>query len=498
MARTEPILCTDCQHRSDEQARAVAAYIPQFDLQTDEDLRSRLSTGMLWDLDDNTNILYCSGNETGAEESHPSSSCPFCGPYYLHLSAAIAGFARNEDHQQYKEVNAPQSYMERIHAAMRDALADDNSPTNQSALTFPDDVPQPTPEPDPTLLHHMQLVTQLQSVRGRRIINAHLQSDDAAKGRLKGLSVALTTGLALATKRRDDQLARVTELQAELQHGLDEVNQLENTLEALEAKRPRKISSPALRIAEPSASQFTSPSPPDHLFRNLTLRSTISAPHLLRSLCNLQDSPNLSHDKISDLRRILMEIPAPAFDQPPEIYARWLQAHRHSNIKGIPSCAPDWVVDLRDVRGRNTVMSRVPPRGNTQPQRYHHRLCLTAVLKVLAIPRAYTDIVQRLGIHVADVVDLSCQFHERYSKPPTKEEVIRRLARQGLTPEMADDCWQFCIKFLQADASTPHSVLGSDTANILLRHAIETSDSVGCPEGIHPTGQDLLSRLPAL
>ncbi|KAJ7153136.1 hypothetical protein C8R43DRAFT_1126976 [Mycena crocata] len=458
------VLCDACQQRSDDKARAVASFVSVVDEETNTHLEKALR-GAVWDITKETNT--------------PSCGCKRCSRYQEHLLSAVAGYKEKEDFlelQRLQQLKAKQAQ----NAKLPVIILDEDDPLAavlRQQQTRPDSIPPTTlPEPDTILVHHMELLRQLQSARGRLVINEYLQQDCEAKARLKMLSATMTAVLTFKSIKCDEKLAQMTERQKDLKLCLDDLDRLQKDLEGLEVERKRKI---------PINSH------------NLSV-SNNSDPNPILSLLQSGDFNTMSRENILAIRQELMSMPVPTHDQSPEVYARWLQVNKNSSQKGTPACAPDWIVDLRDVRGRNTIMKLVPPgppRHKSRDDRTRHTAGLQAILQVLAIPGRYANLIETLDIRLAGNVVLSHEFHRSYHQPLDEEKVARELADQGLTVQMADDAWQYCFRLLTDFTSNPTSILPLDVATELLRRAKEGLEAVGYPEGINSKSQDQLRRI---
>ncbi|KAJ7791411.1 hypothetical protein B0H14DRAFT_3500483 [Mycena olivaceomarginata] len=186
----------------------------------------------------------------------------------------------------------------------------------------------------------------------------------------------------------------------------------------------------------------------------------------------------------------LLSMQMPGKNEAPELFARWIQFHELTNIKGVPMCGPEWVVDLRNIRGYHQVMARIPPKTNQgQRVRKHRSYCLLAIVKVLAIPGEYANLVRLTKSPIASSTRLD-PLPITIGQQITNEEVTRILAAQGLTVAVADDAWQFCFNYLKASAASSPA---ADTAALLV--VVETAlKNTPPPSGLHPASQDQYKR----
>ncbi|KAJ7482856.1 hypothetical protein B0H11DRAFT_1914941 [Mycena galericulata] len=479
-------------HRLQESALEVAPLVPYIDEKIQQAFHNRLLPDIVpWTLDETLNVPYCTdgpANEDDEDDGLPTD-CSVCAPYLRHCGAAYAGFSDVKAYGTYlayqrEEVAKKQRKVPVI-------IVDDNEYADAMKNMAIEAGSEPRLEvcapviPDQELVDHMKVVSQLQSVRGRRVINSALHTDAAAMGCLQGVVATLEQMEASAKTSVGAAEARVLKLQEALQSEERELQELRRTLDSVEDARPRKVPNGLVSGAAPKlASILAAPRSEPTFFQILTANPPIDT----------QTPARLIH-----LRKMLLTAKTPSYDEPPEAYAKWLQFHENRFIKGVPLYGPDWAVDLRDVRGRNAVLSRVPPSmtSGTYEQRHHHADCLLAVLRVLSIPGEYASILQRHGIDIAGELDLSCRFAppgSQYS-PPTEVDVVQLLAGQGLTVQAADDAWQFCHKFLEAHGTTSGSLFGPNVVGDLLARVNEKVRVTGRPVGIiHPPDLDWLPR----
>ncbi|KAJ7495936.1 hypothetical protein B0H11DRAFT_2226930 [Mycena galericulata] len=457
--------CVDCRRRIQESALQVAPLVPYIDEKIQEALHDKLLSAPPWTLEETLNVPYCdqAGNKNEEDDDLPTN-CSVCAPYLRHCGAAYAGFSDVEAYVTHlahlREEEAKK--VRKVPVIIVDEDAAQEMPLHEAAGSE-SQVYSPV-TPDQGLVDHMKLVSQLQSVRGRKVINKLLHTDPTAIGCLQGVGAVLEQREASAKMSLKDAEARVLKLQEALQSEERELQELRKALDSVDDARTRKIPNGFLSGAAPkSASTLAAPKSEPTFLQILTANPPIDA----------QTPTQLAH-----FRKMLITAKTPSYDEPPEAYAKWLQFHENRLVKGVPLHGSDWAVDLRDVRGRNAVLSRVPPAASgTREQRRYYAECLLAVLRVLSIPGEYASILQRTGIGIAGELDLSCRFAPQGSQysPPTEVDVVELLAGQGLTVQAADDAWQFCHKFLEAHATAGESIFGPGVAESLLTRVNEKS-----------------------
>ncbi|KAJ7505052.1 hypothetical protein B0H11DRAFT_1905126 [Mycena galericulata] len=440
---------------------------------------------MSWHLDEILNVPYCQGDNVRQlahwkEDGGFRTVCNACAPYLRHCRAAYAGFSDDEAYlADWQRQQTEKEEKNKPPVIIVDDLEVNHHGSHSRMEGHTEKAAHPPVQaPDQGLIQHMQFVSQLQSIHGRSVINKFQHKDPGAVGRLRGVLAMLQQTETSAKTSLDEAKARLVKLREAFQSETEELRQLRSASDTIEDARSRKV--PTGR--EPIAGQEPAIAKMDELVP-LVLSSPDYEPTILDIL---KRTPFDAH-QLHELRKKLITMKAPPYHQPAEAYAKWLQFHENKLVKGVPTRGPDWVVDLRDVRGRNEVLSRVPPGppiAKTRDQRRNHAVILLAVLRVLAIPGAYLNILERTHTQVATEVDLSCKFPSSpQSEPPSEEDVVQTLASQGLTVETADDAWQFVYKFLEAHATENTQILGPTSVKELLKLIHERVEAVGRPAG---------------
>ncbi|KAJ7682193.1 hypothetical protein DFH06DRAFT_1314415 [Mycena polygramma] len=449
------VTCTDCKTRIEASALRVASVVPTVDRAIMEIIRERVQSraDIDWTIDADTNVPYC---------QYEGPAC--CPPYLIHLAASRAGFSTEVAYLAYLDRSLPKDSNRPPQVILDDdddpdgsadsiAHARAESPAEQlggGSSNAPEEIC------NPDLAEHQAKVMDLQSARGRLVMNRFLHEDPAAKIMLQGVVAALETTVQSEKTKRHQKKELLIELRKRYQDKEAQIQQLNQTIAEIEEGRSRKYPGPVELAHSEICQDQPMPLAAEHPTHPLLVAAGRSASShsvswpIDHPLCDLSV---LTADELLKLRRSLKSAKAPGYDAPVDLFARWLQVQKQGRIKGVPACGPDWIVDLRDVRGRNTIMPRVPPgppMTRTTEERDHHRLCLFAVLRVLVIPGKYANIMRRSGISVACEVHFRCIFEKSYARPPTDEDVVRLLASQGLSVELADDSYQFCMNILQA------------------------------------------------
>ncbi|KAF7374678.1 hypothetical protein MSAN_00352800 [Mycena sanguinolenta] len=327
----------------------------------------------------------------------------------------------------------------------------------------------------------MCLLFHLRDRKAREAAFAYDHTDPRSMGQLQGLLVSFHVDKLqaeaqrdharadrhTAETQRDDALAAETrakaellqlecsakELQTQLQQALAEIASLKDALHISKLKSDRQHV-----VAEKTAGGSVAENSAENLSARVSTQPTE------------------------------LSIKMPGKDAPPEVFAKWLQYRKLTNIKGIRLCGPDWVVDLRDVRGYVQVQYRIPPKGPSKGDRLYSNHCLLAILWILAIPRKYDRMLNSMGLKIAEIAQiepLPIPFDNRLFDD---EKTTRLLAGQGLTTAVANDTWQFC-RNLVFDLALSENSIASEASSIKSAVEAELVDTTP-PCGLRPAEED--------
>ncbi|KAJ7751076.1 hypothetical protein B0H16DRAFT_839035 [Mycena metata] len=377
-----------------------------------------LEDGNDWQLADETNVPEC----WGRHESQSSDRCNVSERYLRHLKAAELGLGSDEEYTNHER------YLDEIENP-RMILGD----LEPRAVT--------RPPHDAGLVQHMRALRLLQGARGRLVMNDFLHEDPAAQQRLKGVCAGLDGTIGAKVTQRDKQQLELEESKRVLEKLRRGVIEGRQQLQQVEDER--RVTTDSLRPGEQNPiipdSQFTSI---PHPASGGPLSGSGSA--LAQTDFTEKGLAKLSAGDLEKLRMYLRGMKLPRCEVAAEMFARWVQVHRDTAIKGVPVSKQSLIVDLRDVRGRNRIMPLVPSK---ERKRQQHQLCLLCLLGVLAVPYAYARLLQKAGIQVAGARSTN---PAAWTQSATDDEVVRFLANQGLTIAEADDSWQFARNYVQA------------------------------------------------
>ncbi|KAJ7769606.1 hypothetical protein DFH07DRAFT_768878 [Mycena maculata] len=478
-------LCDGCIRRQEASVQAVANAVTEIDEAILDNLEKRLHPDIHWRLDEEINIPVCCEEDAWDSDSHPSSqddTCFACSSFLAHIKSPLAGFSTVDSYLAYQlylknKEEEPETRMEY---------------TEEKGVVFvPNEIATPlgpSPEENNAEIEELRRVFRLTSIRGRSTINRFMHEDANIARIFEGLVAALKLMKRAESEKRDSHKARLLMLKSELDQIKGEADKMELALEDLEEERWGRRRCPSRGrvpgdepIHEEHAPPASLPSTSPVLLLPSTLYGTLVDPSL------------------PELRKLLKDTKAPGYDQPAVLFARWLQINQGCRIWGVP-IRPDGAVDLRNVRGRNTVMSRVPPgpsaaKGKAARARYS--ACILAVLRVLAIPGQYPRILREHSILVASNIDLSCRFAQEYTEPPTEEVVVRLFANQGLTVEAAADAYPFCRRLIQ-DYAAQSTLFDKEMLNNLLKLGDDTLEKIENRQEFLSREQDRLCPLKGL
>ncbi|KAJ7031789.1 hypothetical protein C8F04DRAFT_1185710 [Mycena alexandri] len=511
---SSPYICPDCQERRVRRARQVAnSVVPELDAETIHSLELRLYHENPWHLDEDSNVLRCWGCNPNSDydldhDSDPDAEmgkCAVSTRYLRHVKGAELGFISEQAYLDYK-LKVEEAANPTLVITLRDD-EDVELPDIGEAPLQPKDVGRKTGSDslsdearrDANLIEHMKQLRLLQGARGRLVMNKFMHEDPATRERITGVRVGLEGALRSKISQRDEMKAQLKELEATLDQLRREVVEGNQKLEDVDDERPRKYPD-SYRRTDPHHAEPVNVNPLVHItsFRQ-TLGPTSPSESASSSgagsttICGDLSSAGLaklSSGELTMLRRTLAKMTAPDYNQSPRLFARWLQVQKNTRIKGIPIQPPDFTVDERDVRGRNRVMSMLPPRGTSQEDRRRHNLCLCPILRVLARPYAYGTMLRQRGIQVAPGAGLSST--SEVWPAGTDEEATRFMASQGLTIDEANDSWQFCLNYLQAEAKTPSKGFDDNDLSTMLEEIHKEIGIRGQPPGFKPREQDQL------
>ncbi|KAJ7665249.1 hypothetical protein DFH06DRAFT_1323645 [Mycena polygramma] len=181
----------------------------------------------------------------------------------------------------------------------------------------------------------------------------------------------------------------------------------------------------------------------------------------------------------------------PTAHDDPTTFAKWMQYNSDVKIQGIP--VHEGTVDLHDVRGYHQITTRVIAKQHGTWSNLYYR-SLFAILHVLAIPWRYRELLKIADVQVAETPILTpCAFVG--GQLLTDIEMTRLLAAKGLTAEIADDTWQYCYNFVEAEAKHTVSNFGLNNILELLELIRQREAADGRPPGLNPPVEDQYGKV---
>lgn len=195
----------------------------------------------------------------------------------------------------------------------------------------------------------------------------------------------------------------------------------------------------------------------------------------------LPTSADIQHDNWMNMKK-------PSWKEPPELLAQWMQFNEVQNIRGVPIQGPDWIVDLRDVRGLHRVMAIVSSSR-------HQKQLLRAVIRLLVVPREYSRLLDVMGLRVAGVSSWLSPPTLPHPPPFTNQDVAWLLAAASVSRADADDWWQFALNYTLAQSAAsntpPETAMEIST---LLNRVRQMVDERGRPPGMRDQSDDRYLR----
>ncbi|KAJ7464928.1 hypothetical protein B0H11DRAFT_1922351 [Mycena galericulata] len=437
----------------------------------------------LWRLHPIYNVPFC------------SSKCRKCAKYLAHLARAMAGLADEEssdgdsssedEDQDEDEDSSGEDEDKEVDEDSSSEDEDDDGEGSGSGWQPPDesDFEDIEGEGDPELRAHMRTVFMLQSARGRLESGDLFGMDPAALGRAQNSIADLMMEIATLEREQEQVQEEFLAVGQQLKSIQTRSEELHEELQRLDSNYQRKRLTMGVApetadnlMASGEGSQPPSAGPVLHaqpaeadIVQLVSRTAQVTVEDALLPLPRSLPGPS-NHQEPT--RKQFLRKKIPGANESAEQLARWIQNQQCQVIKGVPACGPDWVVDLRDARGHQ-VMKTLAPSGQGQRSksaRDWHRSCFLAMLRILIIPGAYAAITRRISAPIADVALSKVDF----GRTLDEDTVARKLASKGLTVDIADDCWQFCLKFAEAEINSEASGYKKETLEALVARARAT------------------------
>ncbi|KAJ7488579.1 hypothetical protein B0H11DRAFT_1913062 [Mycena galericulata] len=427
-----------------------------------------------------------------------SRKCFLCSRYVEHLSLAMAGVSDDEEWANWDEQSSDEDEEEEEKSVAKDEHnevdADERgwAPPLESDF-FAEDEEDEKEDAADELVPHMHILRMLQSARGRSQTNHLFSTDTAILGRAQESIADLVMSISELQKQREEVLLEAYEMEKKIKTACALRDGYRDELQRIDPQQSckRQTTGSAAEVADDPMTGVEETRP---MQREPQHTELVDILQLVRQITQVSIDDDRRHPQSITHTTHRPRKKYPAATESPERLARWVQDTKCENLKGVPACGPDWVVDLRDARGHQVMMTLVPFDSHQRrpSMRVRHRNCFLAILRILIIPGQYAEIIQTGK--VADV-ELSAIDLDLASKMDrlSADTVARHLAEKGLTLAIADDVWQFCVKFTEAEIKSSVSGYNRDTLLELLDRARTVATTAGEPPGICPKSQDMFT-----
>ncbi|KAJ7432494.1 hypothetical protein B0H11DRAFT_1940515 [Mycena galericulata] len=410
-----------------------------------------------------------------------SRKCLLCSRYVEHLSLAMAGVSVDEEWANWDEQSSDEDEEEEEKSVAKDEHnevdADERGWAPPSRVTSSQKMKKMKKRTPQTSSFHTCTFSACSRVHGgvaKRIISlARIQLSSA--------------------KQREEALLEAYEMEKKIKTACALRDGYRDELQRIDPQQSRKRQTTG-SAAEVADDPMTGVEETRPMQREPQHTELVDILQLVRQITQVSIDDDRRHPQSITHTTHRLRKKYPAATESPERLARWVQDTKCENLKGVPACGPDWVVDLRDARGHQVMMTLVPFDSHQRrpSTRVRHRNCFLAILRILIIPGQYAEIIQTGK--VADV-ELSAIDLDLASKMDrlSADTVARHLAEKGLTLAIADDVWQFCVKFTEAEIKSSVSGYNRDTLLELLDRARTVATTAGEPPGICPKSQDMFT-----
>ncbi|KAJ7222301.1 hypothetical protein GGX14DRAFT_558388 [Mycena pura] len=414
-------------------ARSLTNLLWFSDTCTANELWEEIGRDSTWTLDQSLNVPCCEDLD----------SCEICSLYLKHVKKAC----RKDDEDEEEKVSSD---------GERDKDSEEDSDGDGDSGLFNNE----------NMSENMRKLFQLRDLLARENAFASEHNDPQSMGRLQGLMVGLHADKIEAVAKQEKAMHDRAAIEVEMK----KLEQAHNELKAQHQQVLEELSELKQQSDQARLVVMRSSEPRLH-----------SADYGRSSLIHAPETSGLSDT--------FYAMTMPTREEPPEQLARWLQFHELTNIKGIPICGPDWVVDLRSVRGHHEVMSRAPPkpRDKNRTGRKAHQMGVFAILNVLGVPEKYSKLLRAGKFSIAAQVKWEpLLFRDALQ---TDQITAQLLAEQGLSLAVANDTWLFCYNYIKSLAAS------EDAAAMTLLAQVEVQLVHGQPPpGINPPREDQFAR----
>ncbi|KAJ7629954.1 hypothetical protein DFH06DRAFT_1140714 [Mycena polygramma] len=379
------------------------------------------------------------------------SACHICAPYIRHLGLAYAGLSddpnpsspldekeneeeSNDSFDDEDDVQTPQIGWEPPQGTAEALIAEESDDEENENI-------------DINLRTNMRTTFMLQSAHGRAETSGYFDTDPAALGRAQKKLADQLDEISKAKKKKNEVRAKIQAVVHELDSIAITRQHLASKLQSLDPSS-RRQKNRTLASTNEATNHPRSPNPSNS---STTAMDTEETEAWLSDIIRVSISDIAVRQSIPSNQRVAGG-KMPAANASAEEFATWMQTLRRTDIRGVPTSAPQWIIDLRDVRGHQVIATLVPrTRGiKSKIVRQRRRTCFFAVLRILVVPGEYAAIVKRLSLIIASGPLSAIDFDP---SPDQSQDIttVHSLAASGLEIVTADDCWQFCWKFVEAE-----------------------------------------------
>ncbi|KAJ7769624.1 hypothetical protein DFH07DRAFT_768894 [Mycena maculata] len=440
----------------------------------EKELEERLTeevgqNGRLWCLDEQHNLPV---------HAHP---CLVCSRFLAHLSLAVEGCCDDTDWTTWRP--PPKN----TRGSNTDSSAEENtsilaSDSEQEEEHEEDEDEEEEEEGEDytrkDLAAHMRTLLLLRSAKGRRETNNRFTKDPALLGRRQELIAGLLVSIGEIQSEQDEALVDIGAIERQIETARARRDELDQRRQRIDDQYPNKHPT-----AESAVKSMDDPMPD-------VVKTTSGKPELDTQ----QIDPHLLEFAHRLTQTVVTNSPqAPTHPKPPQTFpaatqsaehlSDWIRNHKCSDIRGVPACGPDWIPELRDARGHQVMATLA---GSTRNKRNRTKLIkrrqrFFAILRVLIVPFKYASTIQRISALITErplsrVVDFEPNAED-------DDSVALLLAHTGLTVAVADDTWQFCVKFVEAEIKSSPGVYDTVELEVLLKLAQNVAAVNGKPPG---------------
>ncbi|KAJ7447350.1 hypothetical protein B0H11DRAFT_1929719 [Mycena galericulata] len=413
-----------------------------------------LQSGIKWQIDDDLGVPYC----------EPLDECDTCFTYLDHLGIARYGPKRKKDVDSSGEEGRAETDTDPMGMGRLEGAIVEQVGNRLDALRERDDAVCRLAVGRKELNTSKEGYTQLET-----FYQLAVQERDNQLAAI----IVLETKLTNAVAEREHAHAAVKDLEAQLEQGQDSFQEIAHGLEELNQR--------SLGLLE------------DHQQDQATIAELQAQVKLLENLGTEDDQSsrkrrrttagNYNERAVSRLPNTLSNMKL----DPPESSAK---SHTVTPTATLPSGRRAWSSvnanrrDDRDFSNMKKPTADDPPESLARWLQFNKSAVIKGVTVSEAVPGRYADGLQKTAATIAGRPSLTpCAFT---GARLSDSDVVVLLAAKGLTAAAADDAWQFCYKFVNAQAQQPDPPVSQSDMHDILRDASEVIKTRGQTVG-NPT-----------